>query len=158
MRRLLLLAAGLTMLGSPAASDSPAPRPTVLASTMVLRFSQLIQDSQAYGSDDEHMVSRVFLDVVFAGKTTSCHADVRLAAGGDYLTDPLEVGPPAEYRGPIDSAKFSDAVIEYVRRTVGPAAREIRLAPAIRGIRMRNNSFRSPWEVSFAVTEAPPAR
>jgi len=32
-------------------------------------FSELIQDSQDYGSDDEYMVSRVFFVLEFEGET-----------------------------------------------------------------------------------------
>lgn len=124
---------------------------------VTLQFTHLVQDSQDYGSDDEHMVSRAFFDVGCAGRTVASHADVKLVVGGDYASDPLEVGRPAGYQGPFDHAKFSDAVSQYVRRAVGPEAIGIRLGPGARNVRMRNNTFQCPWTVSFDVAEGDPA-
>ncbi len=120
-------------------------------SKMTLRFSQMIQDSQEYGSNDEHMVSRVFFDVVYEGKTTPANVDVKLVVGGSFLRDALEVGPPVGYEGKFDHVASSDAVTKYVRAAVGPTAHGIHLGPGVTNVRMYSNRFRFPMEVSFEV-------
>ncbi len=118
---------------------------------LTLRFSRMILDSQDFGSDDEHMVSRVFFSVAGPdGKPVGdFHADVKLVVGGSYETDPLEVGPPIGYQGPWDQERFREAVTAYVRRCVGSSGTGIRLGPGAKGIRMRNNTFAFPFEAAI---------
>jgi hypothetical protein len=107
---------------------------------------KLHQDSQDYGSDDQHMVSRVFFTITVGGKpvgdgnTVPFYADVKLVVGGDYEKDELEVGKPMNYRGPWNQAAFAKAVARYVRRCVGPNASGIRIEGG-GSVRMRNNQF-----------------
>jgi hypothetical protein len=118
--------------------------------TLTGAFTRFVQDSQEYGSNDEHMVSRVFFDLLVDGKPRgSFHADVKLVVGGSFETDALEVGRPAGYRGPFDQARFADAVTRYIRGLVGSGGRGIRLGPGVSNIRMRNNTFAMPAPFSF---------
>ena len=48
-----------------------------------ITIHKLIQDSQDYGSNDDHMVSRVFFDVEVEGKKYSdLYADIKQPIGG----------------------------------------------------------------------------
>jgi len=62
-----------------------------------ISFRELIQDSQDYGSDDEHMVSRVFFDFEIEGSVHSnLYADVKQPVGSSFETAPLEVSRPSD--------------------------------------------------------------
>ena len=50
-------------------------------------FRKCIQDSQDYGSDDEHMTSRVFFDLEIDGKIfKDLCADLKQTVGSDIET------------------------------------------------------------------------
>ena len=69
---------------------------------MKVKFNSLLQDSQDLGSDDEHMVSRVFFDLEFRGETfIGLHADVKQTVGARFESAPLEVSKPDGYHGPF---------------------------------------------------------
>ena len=72
-------------------------------------FFKCIQDSQDYGSNDEHMVSRVFFVLEIGGKKFDLYADIKQTVGGDYETGPIEVAQPENYRGPFNYRAFRDA-------------------------------------------------
>ncbi len=99
-----------------------------------------IQDSQEYGSDDEHMVSRVFCTLEADGHRHKSHVDIKQTVGGDYETAPLEVGRPHGYRGPLDYERLRSEVERYYRSLVGSVGSGIRIQGAS-NIRMRNNTF-----------------
>lgn len=121
------------------------PRATV-------HFSEMIQDSQDYGSDDEHMVSRVFFDLEVDGKRfAGLHTNVKQTVGSSYETGPIEVSPPINYSGPLNHAAFSAAVERYYRGLVGSAGSGIRIQGAS-GVRMRNNRFGKQLSESFEVS------
>jgi hypothetical protein len=104
-------------------------------------LEKCIQDSQEYGSDDEHMVSRVFFSVEVDGRRSTGHVDIKQTVGSDYETGPIEVGTPAGYAGPFNQEVFQREVMEYFRGCIGSAASGIRLGPGAKNIRMRNNTF-----------------
>ena len=55
--------------------------------TTRIYLHQLIQDSRDYGSNDEHMVSRVFFDLEVDGKRyTGLHADIKQTVGSLFET------------------------------------------------------------------------
>ena len=81
-----------------------------------LVFTRVIQDSQDYGSDDEHMVSRVFFDLEVGGDVRrGLYADVKQTVGTSYETAPLEVSFPQGYKGPLDCGVFRSHVETYYR-------------------------------------------
>jgi hypothetical protein len=48
-------------------------------------FQKLIQDSQDYGSDDEHMVSRAFFTLEIEGdRHADMFVDIKQPVGGDF--------------------------------------------------------------------------
>jgi len=115
-------------------------------------FHQLIQDSQEYGSDDEHMVSRVFFSLqVDGGSYPILHVDVKQTVGAEFENAPLEVGPPHGYNGPFNHEEFRNAVEEYYRGLVGSQGSAIRIKGGAGPIRMYNNRFASESVVEFPV-------
>ena len=117
-----------------------------------VHFQQMIQDSQEYGSDEEHMVSRVFFALELEGSSvhTDLYADVKQTVGSSFETAPLEVSMPHGYKGPWDHEAFSQAVEAYYRGLVGASGRMIRIEAAS-NVRMRNNRYVEPRVVEFHV-------
>ncbi|HEX7708374.1 MAG TPA: hypothetical protein VF701_18070 [Thermoanaerobaculia bacterium] len=117
-----------------------------------ITFTKLIQDSQDLGSDDDHMISRVFFDLEYRGKTYSgLHVDLKQSVGGNIESDPLEVGKVGGYSGPGNYVAFRDAVEQYFRSLVGSGGHGIRITGGT-NIRMRNNTFNQRMVVEFPVT------
>jgi hypothetical protein len=103
-------------------------------------FTKCIQDSQDYGSTDEHMVSRAFFDLEVGGKRyPGLHVDIKQAVGGDFEKTPLEVGTPQGYSGPLSYSAFREAVEAYYRGCFGSQGKAIRISGGS-NIRMRNNT------------------
>ena len=81
-----------------------------------IHFKSCIQDSQDYGSNDEHMVSRVFLDLgTENGLYSNLTVDIKQTVGEKFDTGPLEVAKPRGYDGHLNYAPFREAVEEYYR-------------------------------------------
>ena len=79
-------------------------------------FHKCIQDSLEYGSDDEHVVSRVFFTLAIKDKIySSLHVDIKHAAGSELESERLEVGNPVGYEGPLNNEVFQNAVKKYYR-------------------------------------------
>ena len=113
-------------------------------------FHKYIQDSQEFGGDDEHMVSRVFFSLYVGEKRVGdFFADLKQVVGSDIENGDIEVGPPHDYDGPFDHQGFTDAAVQYVRGNVGSNASGIRIGKGVRGIRMRNNTFLKEAEYDF---------
>ncbi len=112
-------------------------------------FHKCIQDSQDFGSDDEHMVSRVFFTVEAGGRVhRDVHADLKQTVGSDYATGPIEVGPPVGYAGPFSHAAFARTAEAYFRGLVGAGGSGIRIQGAS-NVRMQNNAFLRQQVVEF---------
>ena len=113
-------------------------------------FHKLIQDSQDYGSNDTHMVSRVFFSLEVDGKSVGdFSANLKQVVGGDPDSGDIEVGPPHNYDGPFDHHGFTDAAKRYFLGNVGSTASGIQIGKGVRGIRMRNNTFFKEAEYDF---------
>lgn len=114
-----------------------------------ITFQKCIQDSQEYGSNDEHMVSRVFFNIEVDGENKGeFSADVKQTVGGDYETTPLEVGIPKDYKGPLSYQPFRQAVEDYYRSQVGSSGRGIHIEGGS-NIRMYNNTFIATKIIEF---------
>ena len=125
--------------------------------TATLYFHKCIQDSQDYGSDDTHMVSRVFVTLEAGGKRfPNLIVDIKQTVGAEFETEPLEVGPPKGYDGAYDYAAFRILVENYYRSLVGSQGHGIRIEGKSVG-RMRNNTFIQAQEVTFEYTKHSPA-
>jgi hypothetical protein len=114
-------------------------------------FTHCIQDLQSYGSDDDHMVSRVFLSIALDSQPRGdFYADLKQTVGDNYETGAIEVGPPTTesgetYSGPMSHACFSDGAVKYFRSLVGSLGSGIRIGGGS-NIRMRDNLFESSFD------------
>ena len=118
-------------------------------------FNKCIQDSQDYGSDDEHMVSRIFFTIELGGRRyDGLHVDVKQTVGSSYENGPIEVGSPkgAGYNGPFNHEAFRAAVEKYYRGLVGSTGTAIHIGGGAKNIRMRNNTFQRQEIVEFDVS------
>ena len=94
---------------------------------VTIHFRDIIQDSQGYGSDREHMVSRVFFSIEEEGRVVSdLTVDVKHTVGESYDTASLEVSRPKGYDGSIDYDQFREEVEVYYRESIGPSASAVR--------------------------------
>jgi len=119
--------------------------------TAIVRFKELIQDSQDYGSDDEHMVSRVFFDLQVGDKKyPGAYANLEQTVGAT-ASDAIDVSAPAGYAGPFDHQKFRAEVEKYFRSLVGVSGSSFTLSPGAKGVRIRNCRHRKDISVSFEV-------
>ena len=118
-------------------------------------FVRCEQDSQDYGSDDEHMVSRVFFNLEIDGdRYDDLHVDIKQPVVGNYETAPIEVGPPQgkRYTGPWNHNVFRSQVEQYYRSLVGSKGRDIRITGDSKDIRMRNCVHKIEKRVEFEVS------
>lgn len=121
-------------------------------------FQQCIQDSQEYGSNDEHMISRAFFTIEVNGQSQGLFfANLKQTVGTSYETGPVEVAGPfrvrkdqvqEKYRGPFNYTEFRNATEAYYRQCVGCGARGIRIHGGS-NIRMMHNILVIPYEVLF---------
>jgi hypothetical protein len=119
--------------------------------TAKVLFTHLIQDSQEYGSDGEHMVSRAFFDLDIDGTAHSgLYCDIKQAVGSSFESGPLDVSTPVGYSGPFNHQAFSEIAERYYRSLVGGAGHGIRISGGS-NIRMTNNRFNAPMQAEFAV-------
>lgn len=113
-----------------------------------LTFQRLHQDSQDFGSDNDHMVSRVFFSLQTGERSfPNLHADVKQTVGSDYNTAPLEVSAPTGYDGPMDHDAFRAAAEHYYRGCVGPQL-------GGQNIRMQNNLYVATWVTQIEIPAA----
>jgi hypothetical protein len=116
-----------------------------------LLFHKCVQDSQDYGSDNEHMVSRVFFSLVVPDKRyDDLYADVKQSVGANFESDYLEVSRPKEQKPPLPFEAFRSSVETYYRKLVGSSASGIRIQGGS-NIRMRNNTFNIPMEANITI-------
>jgi len=126
-------------------------------------FHECVQDSQEYGSDDEHMVSRVFFSIEVDGKQWSdklYHADLKQVVGGEFEKNPIEVGLPYDssgkpYSGPMNYEVFRNGAESYFRNLVGSKGFGIHIEGGS-NIRMQNNRFVQEGSVEFQAADTRP--
>jgi hypothetical protein len=114
-------------------------------------FNAAIQDSQELGSNDEHMVSRVWFSLDVDGKRAGdFYADLKQVVGSDFNSGDIEVSPPHGYDGPFDHNRFSTVARDYFSRQFGTSVRSaIRFSGAGRNIRMQDNRPGQEREYDF---------
>jgi hypothetical protein len=121
-----------------------------LAQAKIL-LQRLVQDSQEYGSNDEHMVSRVFFDLIIDGtRHPNLYCDVKQIVGSSFETAPMEVSTPVGYTGAFNHDAFQNIIEKYYRTLVGSQGHGIRITDGS-NIRMQNNTFVQPSEATFEV-------
>jgi hypothetical protein len=116
-----------------------------------VRFSHLILDSLEFGSNDKHMVSRVFFALDVDGTTfQGLHANIKQTIDSAFAGGPLTVFKPAGYHGPFNHAAFSAAAENRYRGCIGKSIMMFRVNGA-KGVRLRNGTFQVPYETTFEV-------
>jgi hypothetical protein len=118
-------------------------------------FHKGIQDSEEIGSDNEHMVARLFFSYVVDGhELHGLSVEIKQTIGSDYETGPIEVGSPRGIPSevPFNYLAFRDAAERYYRGFVGSQAWGIRLSPAARKVTMQGNTFIKTLVVEFDVS------
>jgi len=91
-----------------------------------ITFQKCVQDSLKYGSDDKHMVSRVFFIIEVDGKYFGDFSiDIKQLFGSDFKSTPIEFGTLEDYKGPLNYETFYKSVEDYYRELVGSAGRGI---------------------------------
>ena len=115
-------------------------------------LQKLIQDSQDYGSNDEHMISRVFFDFEVEGqKYEGLYADIKQTVGSSFENAPLEVSKPVNYTGPFNFEAFHEIVEQYYRSLIGQSGSGIHITGG-KKLRMHNNTFVQPHVAEFPIT------
>ena len=116
-----------------------------------IHFEKLIQDSQDYGSDNEHMVSRVFFCLEIQGtRHEGLCANIKQSVGSSFESSPLEISSPENYEGPFNYERYRERVETYYRSLVGVRGRGIRITDGS-SVRMRNNTLVQPCTFEFVI-------
>lgn len=123
-----------------------------------ITFYKCIQDSQEFGSDNEHVVSRVFFKVTVNEKTLEyfCNIIQDYGSSFSYETDPLQVSNPFSQDIRINYEQFRSSVESYYRTCVGSTANGIRIEGST-NVRMQHNIFSTLQTVSIQTGENSPA-
>jgi hypothetical protein len=112
-------------------------------------LEKCIQDSQEYGSDDAHVVSRVFFTIEAEGQRFAGHVDIKQTGGGGDESGAIEVGAPTGYAGPFNQEVFHRHVTAYFQSCVGSGGSGIRLGAGAKNKRIRNHTFVQPHVFEF---------
>lgn len=123
-----------------------------------ITFYKCVQDSQEFGSDNEHAVSRVFFTVTVNGKALEyfCNIIQDYGSSFSYETDPLQVSNPFSKDTRINYEQFRSSAESYYRTCVGSNANGIRIVGAT-NVRMQHNTFGNLQTVSIETSENSPA-
>ena len=116
-------------------------------------FHRCLQDSQELGSDNEHMVSRVWFTLKINDREfEDLHADLKQTVGSDFESGYIEVGPPQGYDGPFNHEAFRDAATKYYLGLVGSGGEGIRVVPGAHHTRMQHNEFTFEMKFEFEIS------
>ena len=116
----------------------------------VLTFHYCRHDSQEYGSDDDHMVSRLFFAAEIAGrKLSDLHVDIKQQVGSTGQHAVIEVGSPTGYEGSWNQSAFVQAATQYYRLCM----RQLFGANPNAKIRMRDCLTSVEWQARFEIPE-----
>lgn len=104
-------------------------------------FNKLVQDSQEYGSNDEHMVSRAYFDLEIGGeKYPNLFTNIKQTVGSKLSDENIEVSSPVGYSGAFNYDGFRKAVIDYYGKCFGSQGL-VRGGGNVKGLRMYNNIY-----------------
>ena len=127
---------------------------------VTVTFRRCLVNAPEYGSDDNHVGSRVFFDLHLEGREfVNVYVDVRQVTREGAEREPLIVTPPRGYDGPLDVHVFQSLVEFYYRHAVGGASGLF----GGRGLGMRltdwviEQDVRVRFEVSGAETDSFPS-
>jgi hypothetical protein len=120
------------------------------APRFVVRFHQLMQNSQELGSNDEHMISQVSFSLEVDGKAKGeFSATLKQTVGSEFNDANIEVSPPDGYDGDFDHNGFSDVARRYFTSSIGQQGRGIRIEGRPANLTMLNNRFDREAEYKF---------
>ena len=119
---------------------------------MKLSFNRLVQDSQDFGSDDDHMISRAFFAIFFEdAEYLDCSVDLKQIVGSDIESSPIEVSNLQGYEGPMNRDKLQESAELYYRQSFGSSGSFVRFSKNTKNIRMRNNIRELSIDFEFEV-------
>jgi hypothetical protein len=111
---------------------------------VIVRLKGAMQVSQEIKTDDEHMHTKVYLEMESDGKNhPDLSLDIKQPVGSEYHSTPLEVYLPDTYKGALSYGEFRNHIEAYYRKLVGPGG--ILNATGF----MANNFFGVPYEFEF---------
>ncbi|MCZ6801362.1 MAG: hypothetical protein O7F12_12830 [Nitrospirae bacterium] len=88
--------------------------------TATVAFRRCIINSPEYGSDEDHVGSRIFFDLAMDDVGfANVYVDVRQFLDEAAEDQPLLVSPPQGYDGPLNSLVFQGVIEFYYRHAVG---------------------------------------
>jgi len=113
-------------------------------------FRRCIFNSPEFGSDEDHVGSRVFFDLSVAEETyANLHVDLRQLVRDGAEQEPLLITYPANYSGPFNFPVFQGLVEFYYRHAVGDKWRMLGM-PWL-GMRLENWAVEQEMLVQFEV-------
>lgn len=114
---------------------------------MIINFRGCLQNSQVLGSDNEHMVSKLFLSI--NGESYECIVRQPHGSNNSFEEDPIEVETPDKLKGKINYGAFRQVAEHYYRSLIGSSGSGIRIGGGSRNIVMKDNSIMQPWSVEI---------
>lgn len=118
--------------------------------TAKLTFHRLVNGPQEYGSDDEHLTSKVFFSMELDGKALNLHAYAKQAVGSNFERDSFEVSKPQGYDGPFNHEQFQKAVEQYMRMWVGRSSRGgVHIGPGASNVKIGGADLAGDWSTTI---------
>lgn len=126
-----------------------------------IRFTHCITDSQEYGSDSEHMNSKLFFEAARVGDSnriwivqSGCIVRQDRGESFTFETMPFNVENPPEISGQINYGEFRDAVERYFRLLVGPEGVAVRIGANVTNLRISEQQvFHEHWAIVRSSSE-----
>jgi len=117
-------------------------------------FTQCIQFSQEAGSNDEHMVSRIYFTLeIGKERYQNLYTDIKQTVGSDFQTGAIEVSPPKGYEGPFSYAAFREGAERYYRSSFGAQGTGFNFGSGGK-ISMRNNVVIKEMVIEFEISSS----
>ena len=92
-------------------------------------FRYMVVDSQEYGSNDEHAVSRMFFDMSLGGHDyPGLSVDIKQSVGSNYEAGSLEISSPPGYVGRFNYTAFRAEVEKCYRSKIGSSGSAIHVS------------------------------
>lgn len=112
--------------------------------------SQLVK-----GGADEHMVARAIITIENNRERIDTYTDLKETPGGSFAPGDIEVGMPANYRGPFRYQVFRDEIARYYCSLVGESGQIFNIGPDAHNIGLEGITMKSatPYSFEFDVPE-----
>ena len=119
-----------------------------------LFFKGVLQNSQDYGNNDEHMISHVIFDLEIEGKRhENLYATIKQPVGSSFESANLEIYRPINYKGHLfNYTPYRSKVESYFRGIIGLNGTGIGFSsPGVSNLCMRDNWIEHPCTDEFEV-------